>query len=121
MLMRPLSFGSHYQEIRRRSKMKISKEIFSALLEANASATHRLKTVIVGKAAKPRALKDCMHELSVVHYNTKHAWFTSPIISDWFFKHYAPEVRYYQENVLRIASEEAKALPLDNAPDHPDE
>ena len=50
--------------------MKISREKFSALLGANASGTHRLRPVIVGKAAKPRYLKDCMHELPVVCYNT---------------------------------------------------
>ena len=75
----------------------------------------------MGKAAKPRAPRDCIHELPVVYYNTKNTWFTNPIISDWFFKHFVPEVRHYQENVIRIAPEEDKALLLlDNAPDHPD-
>ena len=64
---------------------KIIKEKFSALLGANASGIHRFKTVIVGKAAQPNDLKDCMHELPVVYYNTKNAWFTSPIFSHWFF------------------------------------
>ena len=50
---------------------KISKDKFPALLDANTSRTHRLKPVIVAKAAKPRAPKDCMHELLVVYYNTE--------------------------------------------------
>ena len=82
---------------------KISKEKISALLDANASGTHRLTPVIVGRAAKPRAIMDCLHELPLVYYNTDNAWFTSSIFSDWFIKHYVPEVRHYQENVLRIA------------------
>ena len=61
--------------------------------------------------SKPRALKDCMHELPLVYYNTKHAWFTSPIYRDWLSIHFVPEVRHYQENVLRIAPEEAPAQP----------
>ena len=73
------------------------------------------KPVIVRKAAKPRALKDCIHELPVVYCSTKHAWFTSPIICEWFFKHFVAEVRHYQENVLSIAPEEVKALLLVNA------
>ena len=41
--------------------------------------------------------------------------------SDWFSKHIDPDVPHYQENVLRIAPEEARALLLlDNAPAHPD-
>ena len=73
-------------------------EKFFALLSANASGTHSLKPVIEGKVAMPRAIKDCMHELPVVHYNTKNAWFTSPISSDRLLKHSVPEVRHYQEN-----------------------
>ena len=58
-----------------------------------------------------------MHELPVVCYNTKTAWFTSPSYSGWFFRHHVPEVRHHQENVLRIALEEVKALLLqDNTP-----
>ena len=49
---------------------KIIKEKFPALLGANASGTHRLKTVIDGKAAIPRTLTDCVHELIVVYCNT---------------------------------------------------
>ena len=62
------------------------------LLGANASGTHRLKPVIVGKAARPRAIMHCMHELPVVYHKEKNAWFTSPCFSDWFFKHFVPEV-----------------------------
>ena len=92
-----------------------------ALLGANASGTHRLKPVILVKADKPRAPKDCIHELPVVYYNTINAWFTIPTSSDLFFKHFVPEVRHYQENVLCIAPEEAKALHLSHsAPVHQD-
>ena len=99
MLLRPLCFGAHHQEILRRStikkmKKKMSKEIFLALLDANTSSTRRLKPVILGKAAKPRALKDCMHELPVVYYKTKNASFTNTILGVWFFKHFVPDVQH---------------------------
>ena len=58
------------------------------------------------------------YQLCTTTYRT--AWFTSPIITDWFLKHFFPEVRHYQENVLRILPEEAKDLLLVNAPAHPD-
>ena len=102
--------------------MKISKDKILTLLGANASGTHRYKPVIVGQPAKSRAPKDCMHELPVVYYNsTKHAWLSSPIYSERFFKHFVPDVRHYRKIMLRIAPEEAKALLLlDNAPAHRD-
>ena len=116
------SFPRNTQAFKNEDKIpgnKISEEKYSALLGENATGTHRLKSVIKGKVAKPRALKDCMHELPVVCYNTQNAWFISPFISDWFFTHFVPEVRQNQENVLRIAPEEAKALLLDSAPARP--
>ena len=99
---------------------KISKDTFLALLGANASGTHRLQPVIVGKSDRPCALKDCMHELLVVYYNTHNSWFASPCFSDWFFKHFVPKVRHYRENVFRIALEKVRALHLYNAPANPD-
>ena len=61
-----------------------------------------------------------MHELPAVS-NKNNAWFTCSIFSDWFFKHFVPEVRHYQENVLSIAVEVVKALlVLDIAPALPD-
>ena len=99
---------------------KISKDKFSALLGANASGTHGLKPVVVGKAAKPRCLKDQMDQLPVIYYNTCNSWFNAAIFEDWFFNHFIPEVRRYQEDVLHIPPDEVKAiLLLDNTPAHP--
>ena len=55
-----------------------------------------------------------------MYYNTDNARSTGPIFSDWFFKHFVPKVRHYEENVLHIALEEVKALLLDSALAHPD-
>ena len=98
---------------------KISKDKFSALLGANASGIHRLKPVVVGKAAKPRCLKDHMDSLPVIYY-ISNSWFNAAIFADWFFNHFIPEVRRYQEDILHIPPDEVKAiLLLDNTPAHP--
>ena len=82
--------------------------------------SHRLKPVVVGKATKLRFLKDHMDSLPVVYYNTSNAWFNAAIFEDWFFNHFIPEERRYQEEVLHIPNEGVKAiLLLDNAPAHP--
>ena len=83
---------------------KISKDKFSALLGANASGTHCLKPVVVGKAAKPRCLKDQMDSLPVIYYNTSNSWFNAAIFEDWFFNHFVPEVLRYQEGAIFSAS-----------------
>ncbi|XP_062854201.1 tigger transposable element-derived protein 7-like [Trichomycterus rosablanca] len=99
---------------------KIIQDKFSALLGVNATGTHRLKPVVVGKSANPRCLKDCTQELPVTYYNSKNSWFTGAIFEDWFFNHFIPEVRSFQEHVLHLHPEDVKAiLLLDNAPAHP--
>lgn len=101
---------------------KMSKDRISAMCCANADGMHRLKLAVVGKSKRPRALKDYMHQLPVIYYNSKKAWFNSGICTDWFFKHFVPEVRRYQEEELKFPPEEVKALLLlDNAPAHPSE
>ena len=91
---------------------KISKDKFLALLGANASGTHCLKPVVVGKAAKPRGLKDQMDQLPVIYHNTCNSWFNVAIFEDRFFNHFIPEVRGYQEDVLHIPPDEVKAILL---------
>ena len=99
---------------------KLDKSRISALLGANADGSHRLKPVIVGKAAKPRALKDIMHALPVHYYSSHNAWFTAGIFSDVFHKHIVKEIVDHQCHVLKIDEDRVKALVLlDNAPAHP--
>ena len=101
---------------------KLNKQRLSALLVANADGSHRLKSAIVGHAKKPRAIKDVMDKLPVIYYHNKKAWFTQEIFSDWFFKHFIPEVRRHQTLVLKKPSDAVMALLLlDNAPSHPDD
>ena len=99
---------------------KVSKERLSVLCGGNASGTHRLKLAVVGKATKPRAIKDIMDRLPIHYYSSKKAWFTSWIFENHFQHHLVPELRSYQERVLKIPPKEVKALVLlDNAPAHP--
>ena len=72
-------------------RKKLSKDKSSNLLGANASGTHHLKLVVVGKAAKPRCIKDCQQELPIVYYNTQNTWFTAEIFSNWFLTTSSPK------------------------------
>ncbi|XP_045104336.1 tigger transposable element-derived protein 7-like [Portunus trituberculatus] len=113
-LPRNTQAGMHEKKVKGK---KVSKERLSVLCGGNASGTHRLKLTVVGKAAKPRALKDIMDKLPVHYYNSSKAWFNSHIFTDYFQHHLVPEVKNYQEKVLKIRPDDVKALILlDNAP-----
>ena len=89
---------------------------------ANATGSHRLKPVVVGKAKQPRCLRGFMDSLPVVYYNSLKSWFTSRIFKDWFLNHAVPEIVRHQVNDLNIPRDRVKALILlDNAPCHPAE
>ena len=99
---------------------KVSKDHVSAMVCANADGTHRLKLAVVGKATKPRSLKNVMDSLSVHYYLNKAVWFDHDIVSKWFHTCCVPEIVSYQVNELKIAQENVKGLVLlDNAPCHP--
>ena len=100
---------------------KLSQERLSAMLCANASGSHRLKPVIVGKNRQPCELRKCLHPLPVHYYHNPTAWFTREIVQDWFFRHAEPEIRRFQMEDLKIPPDDVYALILlDKAPVHPD-
>lgn len=99
---------------------KQPKDRLSVLCCANANGSHRNTLAVVGKSKKPRVLKDIMDKLPVHYYNSKKAWFDQRIFNEWFSKKFISEVRWYQENVLKIPKDEVKAILLvDNTPAHP--
>lgn len=99
---------------------KLDKQRISVLVGANADGSHRLTPIVVGKAAKPRALKDVMDRLPVHYYNSHNAWFTQAIFNSCFHDHIVKEIVHHQVNVLRIDEERVRAIVLlDNAPAHP--
>ena len=98
---------------------KIQKERISIMVCANADGSHRLKPVIVGKSAKPRALKDVMKKLPVEYHNNRSSWFTQEIVTEWFHKSFDPAVRQHQANYGVVPDEVKAVLLLDNAPAHP--
>ena len=89
---------------------------------ANADGSHRLKPCIVGTAMRPGAIKDVMYSLPVHYYSSRKAWFTFDIVKRYLFDHAFPEIRRYQEDVLKIQPDRVRAIVLmDNCPAHPPE
>lgn len=97
---------------------KKSKDRVTLLACSNATGDCKLKLLLIGKSAKPRAFKNIsISSLPVLYKNQKSAWMDSKIFKEWFFDSFVPQVeKYLAENNLP-----RKALMLmDNCPAHPD-
>lgn len=92
---------------------KAAKDRVTFLPCANASGTHKLPMLMIGKSKNPRAFKN--REIPVQYASSKNAWMTREIFQKWFHETFVPEVRrHMHENDL-----EAKALLLlDNCSAH---
>lgn len=72
---------------------KIQKERLTFMLCANAEGTHKTKPLVIGKSKQPRVFKDFDNPL---HYdNSKSAWMTSKIFSNWFHHQFVKEVHKF--------------------------
>uniref|UniRef100_A0A8C4SR40 HTH CENPB-type domain-containing protein n=1 Tax=Erpetoichthys calabaricus TaxID=27687 RepID=A0A8C4SR40_ERPCA len=98
---------------------KSSKERIIVLACANASGSHKLKLVCIGKSKNPRSFKGTqMRNFPVLYYNQTKAWMNREIFKDWFFKHFVPAVR---DHLCSKNLPQRDVLLLDNAPSHPSE
>lgn len=81
---------------------------------ANASGTHKIKLLVVGKSKKPRAFKSL--RLPVCYRAQKNAWVTKDLFLDWFKTEFVPAVRLH---LLSVNLPPQAMLLLDNCPGHP--
>lgn len=94
--------------------LKVAKQRLSLLGCTNATGSHKLTPLVIGKSKNPRALKNFRNP--VIYKNSKNAWMTSVIFKSWFFENFVPEVK----NFLRQQELPLKAvLVLDNCTSHP--
>lgn len=72
--------------------LKQSKQRITFLGCTNASGSHKLTPLLIGKAKSPRCFKDFYNPC--IYKNTKNAWMTQEIFKEWFFKHFVSEVSF---------------------------
>lgn len=92
---------------------KIVKDRVSVLTCANATGTHRLPLLVIGKSKKPRCFKN-IKQTHVVYANQKKAWMDSIIFTEWYTTHFLPSIKQ-----RKPMPGERFILLLDNAPTHP--
>lgn len=93
---------------------KTDKSRVTLLACTNATGEHKIKPLVIGRAANPRCFKN--FSLPVQYTSTKNAWMTSGVFENWFHHSFVPQVRRF----LKQKGLPQKALLLlDNAPSHP--
>jgi len=96
------------------SGLKGYKERVTVMACSNVSGTLKLPLVVIGKSAKPRALRN-VNALPVSCKNQKSAWMTQEIFVAWFQKEFVPAVKTF----LQAAGLPCKALlVMDNCSSH---
>lgn len=90
------------------SNGKFSKDRITVLLCSNMTGTVKKELLVIGKAKKPRCLKN-VHFLPVSYEGNKRAWMTSSIFEDFLWK-WDRKLKQNGEKVLLV---------VDNCPSHP--
>lgn len=96
-----------------------SRDRLTVLMCANATGTHRIKPLVIGKCSGPRAPRGIQH-LPVAYRAPGSAWAGRAVLADWFHRIFAPAVREHFRD--RGLPEDSKAvLLLDGSRAHPQE
>lgn len=100
-------------------RFKQSKDRLTVLMCANATGSHRIKPLAIGKGGGPRAFRGIQH-LPIAYRAQGNAWVDKEIFSDWFHHIFVPSVREHFRTIG--LPEDSKAiLLLDHSRAHPRE
>jgi transposase-like protein len=96
---------------------KVIKDRITLLFCCNWAGSHKTTPLMIGKFAKPR----CFHHLNmarlpVLYQNSKNAWMTGTIFSQWFHQDFVPSVK---KHLKKQKLPQKAVLLLDNCPAHP--
>lgn len=80
----------HFKE-RSAPGRKTSKQRITFLACTNATGSHKLKPLVIGKAKKPRAFKN-FGNIPVVYKANRNAWMTLVMFEEWMQNNFVPEV-----------------------------
>lgn len=95
---------------------KVSKERITIVTTANASGTHALPLVMIGKSKQPRCFKNVTC-LPVIYKAQKNAWMTGDIFTQWYRDDFIPKVKEFRKREKKTGK---VLLIMDNAPSHPE-
>ncbi|KAL4126596.1 hypothetical protein QTP88_010808 [Uroleucon formosanum] len=93
---------------------KLSKDRVTVMVCANATGTHKIPLLLIGKSKNPRCFKNV--KIPLTYKSQKNAWMNADLFVEWFQHTFVPEVKPFQQN---IGKEGKVLLLLSNAPSHP--
>ncbi|EDL29437.1 jerky protein [Mus musculus] len=88
---------------------KQGKDRLTVLMCANATGSHRIKPLAIGKGGGPRAFRGIQH-LPIAYKAQGNAWVDKEIFSDWFHHIFVPSVREHFRTIG--LPEDSKAILL---------
>lgn len=95
---------------------KLAKDRVTFMPCSNASGTHKMNMLVIGKATKPRAFKNV--QLPVDYKAQNKGWMTKSVFVEWFEQLFVPSVKKFL-NKQKLPQK--ALLILDNCPGHPHE
>lgn len=93
---------------------KLAKDRVTFMPCSNASGTHRMNMLVIGKAKNPRAFKNV--QLPVDYKNQTKGWMTKSVFGEWFEELFVPSVKKF---LKKQRLPQKALLLLDNCPGHP--
>ncbi|KAL1767299.1 jerky protein-like [Sigmodon hispidus] len=100
-------------------RFRQGKDRLTVLMCANATGSHRIKPLAIGKGGGPRAFRGIQH-LPIAYKAQGNAWVDKEIFSDWFHHIFVPSVREHFRTIG--LPEDSKAiLLLDHSRAYPQE
>lgn len=92
-----------------------NKERLTIMFCSNATGTHKIKLLVIGKSKTPRGFK-AISKMPIHYRDQSSSWMNATIFLDWFENIFLPEVKQEKEKTGRTGK---TVLLLDNAPVHP--
>ncbi|XP_008849261.1 jerky protein homolog [Nannospalax galili] len=99
--------------------LKQGKDRLTVLMCANATGSHRIKPLAVGKGGGPRAFRG-IQQLPIAYKAQGNAWVDKEIFSDWFHHIFVPAVREHFR-AIGLPEDSKAILLLDHSRAHPQE
>ena len=95
----------------------INKEYLFDLLCCNATGSHKLKPLLIGKYRNPRCLKHANRlTLPVIYRQQSNMWMTQEIFAEWFHDYFVPSVK---DHLTKLNPPLKAHLLVDNCSAHP--
>ncbi|XP_018403653.1 PREDICTED: jerky protein homolog-like [Cyphomyrmex costatus] len=94
-----------------------NKEKITILACSNATGNHKIRLMVIGKYANPRALQHLSSsQLPVYYKHQKNVWMDPMLFKVWFHKQFVPKV---ERHLKKMKLPRKAILYIDNAPAHP--